>query len=343
MGTLVRWLLGSLVGVVVVALAAWGALALHFAGPGGGRTANVLAVAWLLVAVVPFLVVRPLRRAFLVFAVALVALFGWWGTIRPSNDRDWQPDVARPAHAELDGDRLTIHDVRNFEYRSETDYTPHWETRTYDLSKLDRLDFFMSYWAGPSIAHTIMSWAFTDGQHLAISIETRKQVGQSYDAIAGFFRQYTLYYVVADERDVIRLRTNFRGEHVYLYPLRTPRDRVRRALLQYVTEMNRLATTPAFYNAGTQNCTTSIRSNFEAMGVKIPLDWRLLVNGYLDELLYEHKVIDTSRPLAEMKASSLIDARAKAADDDPDFSQRIREGIVVPKRFDETGEAPAYR
>ena len=113
-------------------------------------------------------------------------------TIRPSNDRSWLADVARPPHGELSGDRLTIHDLRNFDYRSETDFTERWETRTYDLAKLDRLDFFMSYWGSPAIAHTIMSWAFTDGQHLAISIETRKEVGESYDALAGFFRQYEL-------------------------------------------------------------------------------------------------------------------------------------------------------
>jgi hypothetical protein len=116
------------------------------------------------------------------------------GTIRPSNDRAWQPDVSAP-YAQLHGDELTIHNVRNFDYRSETDFTERWETRTYDLTKLDRLDFFMSYWGSPSIAHTIMSWAFTDGQHIAISIETRKEVGETYSAVAGFFRQTKLYYV----------------------------------------------------------------------------------------------------------------------------------------------------
>jgi len=272
--------------------------------------------------------------------VAAAALFAWWSTIRPSNDRPWQPDVARPPHAQLHGDELTIHNVRNFDYRSETDFTERWETRTYDLSKLDRLDFFMSYWGSPSIAHTIMDWAFTDGQHLAISIETRKEVGETYSPVAGFFRQYELYYVVADERDVIRLRTNYRGEQVYLYPLRTPRDRVRKALLQYVESFDDLATHPEFYNAGTGNCTTTIRTNMQHMGVTMPFDWRYLVNGYLNELLYEQNVIDTSIPLAQQKEANNIDARAKAADKDPDFSRRIREGIVVPLRFDEPG-APA--
>jgi len=324
-----------------MALLAWGALALHFAGP-RGMADGVVAV-WLLAGVAILAVVRSLRRLLATFGVAVAVLFAWWSSILPRNDRPWQPDVRRPAYAELDGDRLTIHNVRNFDYRSETDFTERWETRTYDLSKLDRLDFFMSYWAGPSIAHTIMSWAFEDGQHIAVSIETRKEVGETYSAVAGFFKQYELYYVVADERDVIRLRTNYRGEHVYLYPLRTPRERVRRGLLQYVAAINHLAETPEFYNAGTENCTTTIRRNIQQMGVTMPFDWRILVNGYLDEMLYEKGIIDTSRSFPEVKAASLVDARAKAADQDPQFSRRIREGIVVPKRFDEMSEEPAFR
>ena len=325
-------------GAVALAIVAWGALALHFAGP--RSVATVLPVAWAVAGITIVLFVRPFGRRMAVFAVAVALLLGWWSTIRPSNDRPWQPDVARAPHGELDGDRLTLHNVRDFDYRSETDFTERWETRTYDLAKLDRLDFFMSYWAGPSIAHTIMSWAFTDGQHLAVSIETRKEVGESYSAVAGFFRQYELYYVAADERDVIRLRTNYRGENVYLYPLRTPRDRERRSLLQYVDAMNHLAATPEFYNAATGNCTTTIRTNMEHIGATMPFDWRYLVNGYLNELLYEHDIVDTSRPLAEVAKASLIDERAKAADQDPDFSRRIREGIVVPLRFDQPGAPP---
>jgi Domain of unknown function (DUF4105) len=323
---------------VALGFVGWGALALHFAGPPRGRT--ILPVAWLLGTLAILAFVRAFGRKAIAFVAAVVVLLAWWSTIRPSNDRPWQPDVARPPYAQLEGDQLTIHNVRNFDYRSETDFTERWETRTYDLAKLDRLDFFMSYWGSPSIAHTIMSWAFTDGQHLAISIETRKELGETYSPVAGFFRQYELYYVAADERDVIRLRTNYRGENVYLYPLRTPRERVRRALLQYVQAMNSLATTPEFYNAGTTNCTTTIRTNMEHMGVSMPFNWRYLVNGYLNELLYENDVVDTSRPLAEWKAASLIDARAKAADQDPDFSRRIRDGIVVPLRFDQPGAPP---
>jgi hypothetical protein len=335
---MVWWISRALFVVAALGFVAWGALALHYAGPPWGTT--ILPIVWALVALAILAFVQPFGRKAIAVAVAGVVLLGWWSTLRPSNDRQWQPDVARTPTAEIEGDRLTIHDVRNFDYRTETDYTERWETRTYDLSKIDRLDFFMSYWGSPSIAHTIMSWAFTDGQHLAISIETRKEVGESYSAVAGFFRQYELYYVVADERDVIRLRTNYRGEQVYLYPLRTPHDRVRKSLLQYVASFDDLAKNPQWYNAGTGNCTTTIRTNIERMGVSMPFDWRYLVNGYLNELLYEQNVIDTSISLAQQKAANNIDARAKAADKDPEFSVRIREGIVVPLRFDQAGAPP---
>jgi len=313
--------------VAGVLLLGWGALGLHYQAPPG---ATVWIGAWLIAGFGILILVRPFARRFVAFAVLLALWSAWWSTIRPSNDRDWQPDVANPAWVEIDGTKLTFHNVRNFEYRTETDYTPHWETRTYDTAHIDRLDLFLSYWGSPSIAHTIMSWSFDDGQHLAISIETRKEIGESYDPVAGFFRRYELYYVVADERDLVGLRTNYRGETVHLYPLRTPRERVREMLLDYVTSINALAKTPQWYNAGTQNCTTSIRTHVKNIGAAQSWDWRILVNGYIDELLYERGVIDTSRPFAVVHETSVIDAAAKAADQGPDFSARIRAGMVMP-------------
>jgi len=197
---------------------------------------------------------------------------------------------------------------------------------------------FFSHWSGPAIAHTILSWDFSDGQHLAISIETRKRVGQEYSAIAGFFRQYPIYYVVADERDVVRLRTNFRGENVWMYRLKPARpDAARALLLDYVASINALAERPAWYNALTDNCTTTIQRHARHINPGAnPLDWRLLANGRLPELLYERGRIDTSVPFEELRRRAHIDARAKAADRDPDFSARIRGGqgvsATVPSR-----------
>ena len=275
-----------------------------------------------------------LARATLAIAFPLGAALAvvWYFSTEPSNSGDWQPDVSRLAHAELNGHTLTLHNVRNFTYRSETDFTPRWETRTYDLAKLEGLDMYFSHWSSPKVAHTILSWSFANAAPLAISIETRKVVGQEYSAVAGFFRQYPIYYVAADERDVIGVRTNFRGENVFLYRLKTPPENARRLLLDYVKSMNALVERPEWYNALTDNCTTTIRQHVRHITPgTVPLDWRLLMNGYLDELLYERGVLDTSLPFAQLQEISTIDARSKAAGDRPDFSAKIREGLPNPR------------
>lgn len=264
------------------------------------------------------------------FAVALLCVGVWWSTLQPSNDRDWLADVARPPTAEFTGDLVTIRNLRNFDYRSETDYDERWETRTYDLSKLTGVNLFLSHWSSPAIAHTIVSWEFADGPPLAISIETRKEKGESYSSIRGFFRDYELYYVVADERDLVRLRTNYRGEQVYLYRVKMPIEIARALLVDYLEEATRLAARPRWYNAATHNCTTAIRKHILQVAGRNPFDYRIIVNGYLDEMMYERGTISTALPFKELEKLSDITARAKVADQDPDFSRRIRVGLPTP-------------
>ncbi len=305
--------------------------ALYFAGPRPQALSTALAVVYGLGMLLLFVFLRPFRRALVVYAAAFVALLAWWSTVLPSNSKDWQPDVARTPWVEVEGDRLVVHDIRDFDYKTESEFTQHYLERTYDLSKLRGVDLFMSYWGSPAIAHTILSWEFEDAPPLAISIETRKDKTQQYSTLEGFFKQYTIFYVVADERDVIRLRTNYRGEDVYLYRLVVPVDRARAVLVDYVKTINELHAKPAFYNALTQNCTTSIRTHTQHVGGGMPFDWRILVNGYGDQMLYERGRIDTSMPFAELRAKSNIDERAKAADQDPDFWRRIRDGLPDPR------------
>jgi hypothetical protein len=317
---------------IIFVATAWWTAALVIAGPQPAWLREAIAVGYALGSVVVLLLVRPYRRAVLICAIAFGALLIWWSSLAPSNDREWQPDVARLPSVEIRGDMLAFHNIRNFDYRSEADFTPHYEDRTYDLTKLRGLDLFMSYWGSPAIAHTIMSWQFEGSPPLAISIETRKHKGQQYSAVEGFFKQYEIIYVAADERDVIRLRTNYRGEEVYLYRLATPLPRVKALLMEYATTMNELVAQPQFYNALTDNCTTSIRRHVKHIDPDAPpFDWRLLVNGYGDRLLYERGNIDTHLPFEQLRALSLINARAKAADQDPAFSERIREGLPNPR------------
>jgi hypothetical protein len=309
---------------------AWAAAALWYAGSGPAPLRGALAAAALLAALGSAAFVRPLPRAALALGAVAALVLAWWGSLEPSNSRDWQPDVARTPTAEIHGDVVTVHDVRNFHYRSETDWDERWEDRTFDLAKLDGLDMFFSHWGSPQIAHTIMSWSFSDGQHLAVSIETRKEKGEEYSAIAGFFRQYELIYVAADEADVVRLRTNFRNEHVYLYRLTVTKERARAFLLDYLGAMNELARKPDWYNALSTNCTTTIRQRVIHAGGQMPLSWKLLANGYLPELLYQRDRLDRSLPFPELKQASNIDERARAAPDDGSFAAAIRAGLPMP-------------
>ena len=305
----------------------WAGGAIWIDGPTARGLAGALVAAFALACLVALAVVRPYRRALLALFVLALAVTAWWLRIPASNDRDWQPDVARPARARIEGSRVTIENVRNFAYRTETDFDANWETRTYDLDKLLGVDLFFSFWGPTLYGHTIMTWEFEDSPPLAISIETRKEKGESYSALLGFFRQYELYYVLADERDVIGVRDRLRAEHTYLYRLAAPVPNARGLLLDYLEEVNSLADHPQWYNALTQNCTTSIRNRVIHAGGHLPMSWKMLANGYLEELLYERGSIDHSMPLAELRKRSEVTERAIEAGTSPDFSARIREGL----------------
>ena len=296
-------------------------------GPESQLWSGVLSMLFVVVVIALIVLVRPIWRLWVSFLVLFVLVQIWWLGIEPSNDREWLADVAKLPAVTFDGDLVTIKNVRNFHYRSETDFDEIWETRTYDLSKLQGIDMYLVYWGSPMIAHTIASWEFADGQHLAISIETRKEAGEEYSAVLGFFRQYELYYVVADERDVIGVRTNHRGEDVYLYRMKTPVPVARALLVSYLEAMNRLVSAPSWYNALVDNCTTVIRQHQRHVAPGKTFDWRLIVNGYIDELGYERGSIDTSLPFDEIRRRSNITEKAKAAGSASEFSRRIRKGL----------------
>jgi hypothetical protein len=322
-----RFIISVISGGLLLGMILWGALAIYYSNIPSASLRTGLSWTFALGSLAMFLFLS-VRRAVFVFLTVFAGLLLWWSSIAPSNERDWQPDVAVLPSAEFDGDRVTIHNIRNNDYRTETDYTVRHYDKTFDLSQLRTADLFISFWGSPYIAHTIMSFGFGGNDYVAISIETRKTKDEEYSAIKGFFKQYELFYVVSDERDVVRLRTNFRGENVYLYRLHAQPDLVRSVFLDYFTYINHLKEQPEWYNALTHNCTTAIRGHVvpHAVTRRWP-SWKLLVNGYLDERLYETKVVDQSLPFPELKARSRINERARAADAAPDFSQRIRVGL----------------
>jgi len=324
-------LLGRLILWIVLLMAtAWGSGALWFDGPASRPLAGLLAAAFALAALGLLIGLRPRRRAYAAFLILFAVVLGWWLSLSPSNDRDWQTDVARLAHAEIQGDLVTVRNIRNFDYRTETDYTPAYYDKTFDVRKLQSVDMVAVYWMGPAIAHTFLSFGFEGGDHLAVSIETRKERNEAYSTIKGFFKQYELYYVVADERDVIRLRTNYRKdppEDVYVYRVHGPIENGRRLFLEYMSRVRKLSEKPEFYNTLTDNCTTGIWMNTRINPGHPHLSWKILASGYVPEYLSEAGRLAPGVPFAELQRLGHVNARAQAADQAMDFSRRIRVGI----------------
>ncbi|HEY1437875.1 MAG TPA: DUF4105 domain-containing protein [Casimicrobiaceae bacterium] len=320
----------AFLGLILLGMAGWGVLALYYFDHKSFALRTGLAATFALVsliALVGFALPRWRWRALAAYLVLFVGLLSWWSSLTPSNDRDWLPEVAVLPYAVIDGDRVTVHDIRNFDYRTETDFTSAYYDKTFDLRKLDGVDVIASYWTRPAIAHIFVSFEFQSGDHLAISIETRKARGQRYSAVEGFFRQYELYYVVADERDLIRLRTNYRKdppEDVYVYRVNGSAEDARHVFLQYIEEINALKDRPEWYNTLTTNCTTEIWMNTRTNPGHPPFSWKILVSGYVPEYMYEIGRLDRSLPFAELQRRAHVNARARAADKAADFSRQIR-------------------
>jgi hypothetical protein len=308
----------------VVLMTLWSALALFFDLPAAPWRV-VAAVAYLLTtAALLYFAKRRWQRFFgalLCFALVL----SWWLTLKPSNNRPWQTDVSKLASVDIGNGHAVIHNFRQCDYRTELDYTCTWSSVDVDLAQIRGVDLFMNYWGSPWIAHTIVSFDLGHGRHVAFSIETRKQLGQTYSALRGFFRQYTLTSVVSNERDLVRLRTNYRhGEDLYLYHTRATPTFARSLFLDYSAMTNQLDAHPQWYNAITHNCTTEIFT-FETMKSQ-PLDWRILLNGKADEMEYQKGELAGDLPFAELKQRAYINPAARSADRDPQFSERIRQG-----------------
>jgi Domain of unknown function (DUF4105) len=330
--------IGRIVAAIALVLAiavatAWAALALWFRLPTPELARGLAGGLFVLFGfcTIGALLGRFRLPALLTFGAALVAVLFWWSTIKPANVANWAPDVARQVTGARDGEMLTLTNLRDFEWRTDDDFTERWTTRTYDLAKLRTLDLFMSYWAGPQMAHVIMSFGFEGGDQLAWSIEVRRRKGGEFSPIADLFKSNPLVIIAADERDVVGVRSNVRGEDVQLYRLTASPAAARALLLQYVADANALATTPEFYNSLTSNCTTTVVKMMRAVGDTVPLDWRLIVNGYLPEYAYGRGALDTKLPLPELRALAHIDERAREAGLSPDFSRLIRVGVPSPR------------
>jgi hypothetical protein len=314
---------------IVPLLMLWGGFALWYQVPGGQIVQAIAVIVWVAVGLAALIAVSKGRAVLGLggFAMAFAGLLLWWHQILPSNQRVWADDVSRTTSGRIDGNIVTLYDVRNFDWRSDTDYTKRWETRTYDLDRLESVEMVLSYWSMQSIAHVLISFGFNDGKHVVFSVEIRREKQESFSEIGGFFKEFELSVIAADERDVIRVRTNVRGEDDYLYRIRMPMNHMRALFLAYVNEANILVHTPRFYNTITVNCTTLVFHMLRHIVGHLPMDYRLLFSGYLPSYVYRVGGLDQRYSLEQLKAFGRITDRAKAADQRATFSTDIRQGI----------------
>jgi hypothetical protein len=324
------WLGRALWNFCQALLVAWGTLAIYFSNLPWAAARLALAACFALISIWLIWLSRR-RRAFAVFIVLFAGVVAWWISILPSHHRPWRPEVAVMPRAIIDGDRVHITGVRDFDYRSRNDFTVHYQEREVQLSHLTGLDFFVSYWSEGPVAHTFVSFTFDNAPPLSISIETRPEEGEGFDPLASLFKQFELIYVVGDERDLVRVRTNYRKETVYLYRLNSPVESVRKLLLVYLERINELADRPEFYHLLTNSCTINIIRYANAAGRTGQFNIRHLLNGLIDSYLYHSGRVNTDLPFEELRRRSLINDVAQAADKAPDFSDRVRAAVPAAR------------
>ena len=316
-----------LVAIMVLFMTAWASLAAYRSDTPNATARTLFAAGIVLATILTFVLIRRKGVALVSYLAAWSLFTLWWCSITPSNVRNWQPDVAVLSYAEISGDMVTVRNIRNFTYRSETDYQPGYYDKTFDLKKLDSVDLIAVYWMGDAIAHIMLSFGFEDQDYLCFSIETRKEQGEEYSTLKGFFRQYELIYVVADERDLIRLRTDYRNprEEVYLYRTRMPQENAQKLFFEYIKTINSLRDKPEFYNTLTTNCTTDVVRHFQSFGGIMRYNWKILLSGYTPLYAYEIGGLDDTLPFEELRARSYINPKAQVIGDAPDFAVKIRE------------------
>jgi hypothetical protein len=325
-----RWLIAIVVFLCWAIPTAWATLAIYYSNlPWAGMR---LALAAAFAAFTIWAIWFSRRRMSLIAIVLFFGVVAWWISISPSHDRNWRPEVAVMPRAVIDGDHVHLTGVRNFDYRTRNDFTVRYEERDLQLSHLTALDFYISYFTEGPVGHTFVSFIFDNAPPLSISIETRPEVGEGFAPVASLFKQFELIYVVGDERDLVRVRTNYRGEPVYLYRLNISAADARGLLRIYLKRINELADHPEFYNLLTNSCTINIVRYANAAGRGGGFDIRHVLNGLVDGYLYFSGWIDTTLPFDELRQRSLINGTAQAADGAADFSERIRASLPTISR-----------
>lgn len=331
-------LLHGLFTLCVILSSVWLCLALWIQQPLGSFFSRAAIVLWVLFALslIGVYVSGHLfsrRTDIIIYCVAFTCSLAWYFSLDARQDRDWNPEVAEQLYYQKNGDIVQLHNVRNFDWHADGSYDIRWEDRSIDLNKITGINVITSYWMGPQIAHTLVSFDFADQKPLVFSIEIRKEKGEDFSAIGGFFRKYELSLVASDEKDLIYTRSNIRHEQVYLFPVKMPAPERKALFIEYLHKADELRAEAKWYNTLTSNCTTLVFDMVQAINPqRLPKDYRLLASGYLPNYLYDLKALNQNYSMKEWYRLAHINPRAEQYEQQPNqsseyFSDVIRTGL----------------
>ncbi|ATO18758.1 hypothetical protein BS636_03290 [Acinetobacter sp. LoGeW2-3] len=333
------WLLNAVFTLFVIASSFWLCLAIWVQQPLGLIGSSVLIGLWIVLACAVLgiyfsrhLISRGIDTILYILAF-LFSLF-WYFSLDARQDREWNPEVARILSYEQQGDQVTLHNVRNFVWQPNGKYIERWESRSFDLNQITGVNVITSYWMGPHIAHTLVSFDFADQKPLTFSIEIRKEKNEDFSAIGGFFRKFELSLVAADEHDIIYTRSNTRGEQVYFFPVNMPQDQAKALFKEYLNKVDDLAQQPKWYNTLTSNCTTLVFDMVQAVSQKpLPTDYRLIASGYLPNYMYDLQALNQDWDLTTWYAKAHVNPRVKefAQVSSEQYSILLRQGLPAPQ------------
>ena len=316
---------------------AWLCAALYFQQPISSTVTLTLQGLWLILSLgcIGLLALSQRLRltALLLYCASFALGLLWYFHLPAQANRQWNPEVARTLHYTRQGDIITLHNVRNFDWHKNGTFTPRWETRRHDLSQLQGVNVITSYWMGPEIAHTLVSFNFADAAPLVFSIEIRKERTEDFSAIGGFFRKFELSLVAADEHDILYNRSNIRHEQVYFFPIQMPKAEQKALFLQYLNTADDLNHRPRWYNTLSSNCTTLVFDMAQRVNpTPLPVDYRLIASGYLPNYLYDLKALDQNWTLKQWYARAHVNPRTRYFDgfqyqSSANFSKLLRLGL----------------
>lgn len=332
-------LLHSLFHLFVLLTSIWLCMALWFQEPLGWLFSKILIGVWIAFALsilgiyISKICLNRAQDIFIYFFAFVCALL-WYFTIPALQDREWSPEVSKTLSFEQQGDIVTLHNVRNFNWRTEEDYDQHWETRTFNLNDLSGVNIITSYWMGPQIAHTLVSFDFKNSAPITFSIEIRKEKNEAFSALGGFFRKFELSLITADEKDIIYTRSNVRGEQVYFFPIAMPKPEMRALFEEYLKKSVDLEKQAKWYNTLTSNCTTLVFDMVQSISNNnLPMDYRLLASGYLPNYLYDLNALNHNWSMKKWYEKAHVNPKVQTRDEITSemYSEIIRDQLLKPK------------